>query len=173
MSTNISMELFPFSSFTPQDPMVEALKVAMEKDVIFVMLSPTEKSFIVLKLLSEKIAEIKANKGQAIFLVAKEEQAVLWSEFLNQMLNFPISHIAEDQNHDQIESREVLVATVNAYHHHMKQSSAKKVSLCIIDNGHLLKGNSQFQDILEQLQLACTDFVARTTIDRAITRGPP
>lgn len=73
----------PTATFTPQRSLVESLRVALATDTTLVMLSDSDKAFLIPKILTE-YAPVP---GTSVFLVASEEQRRLWIDFLGRNLN--------------------------------------------------------------------------------------
>ena len=78
---SLSSEAVPTRTLTPQEPLVETLRVALAKDVILVLTNPKDKTFLVTWLIKEWAWNIRNKVGSIIFLVANQKQVHLWTQF--------------------------------------------------------------------------------------------
>ena len=78
---SLSAESVPTRTLTPQEPLVETLRVALSKDVILVLTQPRDKTFIVTWLVKEWAWNVRRNIGSILFLVSSDEQANLWNKY--------------------------------------------------------------------------------------------
>lgn len=80
---SLSSEAVPSRTLTPQEPLVETLRVALSTDVILVLTQPRDKTFIVTWLVKEWAWNVRNQIGSIVFLVADEEQVDLWRNFFH------------------------------------------------------------------------------------------
>ena len=78
---SLSSESVPTRTLTPQEPLVETLRVALSKDVILVLTNPRDKTFLVTWLVKEWAWNVRNNVGSILFLVANQKQVDLWKQF--------------------------------------------------------------------------------------------
>ena len=78
---SLSSEAVPTRTLTPQEPLVETLRVALSKDAILVLTNPKDKTFLVTWLVKEWAWNIRNRVGSIIFLVANPKQVDLWTQF--------------------------------------------------------------------------------------------
>ena len=78
---SLSSDAVPTKTLTPQEPLVETLRVALAKDVILVLTNPKDKTFLVTWLIKEWSWNIREKVGSIVFLVANEKQVELWNDF--------------------------------------------------------------------------------------------
>ena len=78
---SLSSDAVPTKTLTPQEPLVETLRVALAKDVILVLTNPKDKTFLVTWLIKEWAWNIREKVGSIVFLVANEKQVELWKDF--------------------------------------------------------------------------------------------
>ena len=78
---SLSSDAVPTKTLTPQEPLVETLRVALAKDVILVLTNPKDKTFLVTWLIKEWSWNIREKVGSIVFLVANEKQVELWKDF--------------------------------------------------------------------------------------------
>ena len=78
---SLSSESVPTRTLTPQEPLVETLRVALAKDVILVLTNPKDKTFLVTWLIKEWAWSVRNKVGSIVFLVANQNQVELWKQF--------------------------------------------------------------------------------------------
>ena len=78
---SLSSESVPTRTLTPQEPLVETLRVALSKDVILVLTNPKDKTFLVTWLIKEWAWNVRNKVGSILFLVANQKQVDLWKQF--------------------------------------------------------------------------------------------
>ena len=78
---SLSSDAVPTKTLTPQEPLVETLRVALAKDVILVLTNPKDKTFLVTWLIKEWAWNIREKVGSIVFLVANKKQVELWKDF--------------------------------------------------------------------------------------------
>ena len=81
---SLSSESVPTRTLTPQEPLVETLRVALSKDVILVLTNPRDKTFLVTWLVKEWAWNVRNNVGSILFLVANQKQVDLWKQFFSE-----------------------------------------------------------------------------------------
>lgn len=78
---SLSSEAVPTRTLTPQEPLVETLRVALSRDVTLVLTNPRDKTFLVTWLIKEWAWNVRNKVGSIVFLVANEQQVELWQHF--------------------------------------------------------------------------------------------
>ena len=78
---SLSSEAVPTRTLTPQEPLVETLRVALSKNVILVLTNPKDKTFVVTWLIKEWAWNVRNKVGSIVFLVANQKQVELWQQF--------------------------------------------------------------------------------------------
>ena len=86
VSPHFSWDSVPHGTLTPQEPLVEALGVASDQNVILVMNQEWEKSFLIPMMLKE----FDLSEGFGLLLLSNSEQVRLWKQFLGHLLHLPV-----------------------------------------------------------------------------------
>ena len=132
--TSISVDSVPSKAFTPQDHLVELLRICLEKDCSPFLSEDCEKPFLVTWLVKERS---KFSKDANILIIVENElKAKLWSKYLQSLTLFN-PRILENREEIKLDSYEkLLISTPEG----LKSDFIRKKPLCllIIDNGHQL-----------------------------------
>ena len=140
---SINVDSVPAGSFTPQEPLVELLRVCLEKNCSPFLSEAGEKPFLVIWLIKEW-AKKSWEKGCMLFLVPSLEKASLWEGFVSALtcLNVkPIEDIGENDD------KTLIITTPQEL---AKKQHIPKISLSIIDNSHIIAND--VAQILERVR---------------------
>ncbi len=145
---SISVDSVPSRSFTPQESLVELLRVCISKNCLPFLAEPSDKTFLITWLVKEWSWKVRHNRDSRIlFVVPTEEKVSLWDTFLSRLTNLQTlaassSEVAKDVDTQQ---HEVVIATAESA---KSLTNCKKVCLLIVDNGH----SEQQIEALKELQ---------------------
>ena len=86
--TSISVDSVPSKTFTPQDHLVELLRICLEKDCTPFLSEGCEKPFLVTWLIKERSKFCAKDKANILIIVENEIKAKLWSKYLHSLTLF-------------------------------------------------------------------------------------
>ena len=84
---SISIDSVPSASFTPQEPLVELLRVCLSKNSTPFLTDSHDKPFLVTWLVKEWTRNARKNEI-ILLLVSSQEKRDLWEKFLTRLTNF-------------------------------------------------------------------------------------
>lgn len=131
--SSVNVDSVPAGSFTPQEPLVELLRVCLAKNCTPFLSEANEKPFLVTWLVKEWSKKWKENEtGSILLLVPTAEKVTLWQKFLKSLT---CVHIRKLDNIEE-DSKSLVIATPDE----LIELNLKnfKLSLAILDNSHLL-----------------------------------
>ena len=153
---SLSSEAVPSQVFTPQDPLVESLRIALSRNCTFVLSKPLDKTFLFTWIVKEYARHVKNGTGSIVIFVANADQADLWSKFFHRTTNLhPVTDLSGED-----ESKQSVFAVISPTL--MSESLTARIEkinvrLAVIDNSHLLLDADNetyglFKPIFEQLK---------------------
>ena len=72
---SLSLEAVPSSTLTPQEPLVESLRIALQRNTALILNnSPLDKTFLVPLLVKEYVHHLRQNSGSVFVLVGTSTQ---------------------------------------------------------------------------------------------------
>ena len=78
---SLSYDAVPSQTLTPQEPLVESLRIALSSNATFVLTQPQDKTFLVTWVVKEYARHVRNQTGSVLIVVADHAQALLWSQF--------------------------------------------------------------------------------------------
>ena len=134
--TSISVDSVPSKAFTPQDHLVELLRICLEKNTIPFLSEDFEKPFLITWLIKERS---KFTKDSSILILVENEKKVsLWSKYISSLTLFTPKIITENQAVDIAEDKNEKLIVCTAQSLESEAIKFKKLGLLIIDNAHHL-----------------------------------
>ena len=135
--TSISVDSVPSKAFTPQDHLVELLRICLEKNTIPFLSEDFEKPFLITWLIKERSKFAK--DSSILILVENEKKVFLWSKYISSLTLFTPKIITKNEaaavdNEDKNEK--LIVCTPQDLE--SEAIKFKKLGLLIIDNAHHL-----------------------------------
>ena len=131
---SISIDSVPSASFTPQESLVELLRICLSKNVSPFLADPKEKHFLVTWLIKEWTKNL-VNNEVIVLLVASEEKTTLWSKFLGRLTFLDLEN---DKN--------LIITTEKDINETVKSRS---ISLLIVENGHVLMHHENVKEFIK------------------------
>lgn len=116
---SISIDSVPSTSFTPQESLVELLRICLNKNVAPFLAEANDKPFLVTWLIKEWCRNLTSQNEIILFVVDSEEKVSLWNKFLDRMTC----------NHQS-----VIISTIE----NLENDDSKKISLIVVDNAQRL-----------------------------------
>ena len=135
-----TLDAVPWDTFTPQEHLVELLRVLLERDAILALLEPQEKTFITLMLMRE----FSRTNKKILLILPQDKQIPLWKQFLQRMSNAQV-----------LEQVVIQVA--------LPEQQQDSYSLIIVDALQMSLGNEDFATKLSSLRGRNTRFCGITS----------
>ena len=136
---SISIDSVPSASFTPQEPLVELLRICLSKSSTPFLTESNEKHFLVTWLIKEWSKNLSSNKF-ILLIVASQEKVVLWSKFLSRLTFMDLEG-----------NRNLIITTPDDLNEIVSKEKVDLVSLLIVENGHVLKDHENVINFTKQL----------------------
>ena len=127
---SINVDSVPAGSFTPQEPLVELLRVCLEKDCSPFLSEAGEKPFLVIWLIKEW-AKKCWEKGCMLLLVPTLDKTSLWEDFISALTCLSVKPI---QDIGEADDKTLIITTPQEL---AKRQQIPKITLSIIDNSHI------------------------------------
>ena len=138
---SVNVDSVPAGSFTPQEPLVELLRVCLAKNCTPFLSEACEKPFLVTWLVKEWSKKWNEEKGSILLLVPTTEKVTLWQNFIKSLTCVPIKKLnTEEEENNEEESEGGRPSLVIAAPDQLAELNSKnfRLSLAILDNSHLL-----------------------------------
>ena len=136
---SISIDSVPSASFTPQEPLVELLRICLSKNVSPFLAESNEKHFLVTWLIKEWSKNLSGNKF-ILLVVASQEKVTLWSKFLARLTFMDLEG-----------NKNLIITTQDDLNEIVTQERVELVSLMIVENGHILMHHDNVIKLAKQL----------------------
>ena len=136
---SISIDSVPSASFTPQEPLVELLRICLSKNATPFLTECNEKHFLVTWLIKEWSKNLSSNKF-ILLVVASQEKVTLWSKFLSRLTFMDLEG-----------NKNLIVTTQDDLNEIVTQEKVDLVSLLIVENGHILMHHDNVINLTKQL----------------------
>jgi hypothetical protein len=143
--SSISIDSVPSASFTPQESLVELLRICLSKNASPFLTEPNEKHFLVTWLIKEWAKNLTSNEF-ILLIVASEEKAVLWRKFLARLTFLDLEN---DKN--------LVITTPNETDGIITEEKSRSISLMIVENGHVLMHHENVKKIVKGL-VCCISY---------------
>ena len=129
--TSVNVDSVPAGSFTPQEPLVELLRVCLEKNCSPFLSEASEKPFLVTWLIKEWSKKCHSQKkSKVLLLVPTEQKASLWQNFIKSLTCVPVKKINEEFH----ENFALVIATPEELLECSQTLKDGQLKLAILDN---------------------------------------
>jgi endoribonuclease Dicer len=156
---SISVDSVPSKDYTPLEPLVELLRICLEKNCVPFLAEAKDKGFLVTWLIKEWSRQTKSSHLIMLLIVHSEERARLWIKFLSRLTNLGPKLAAEcDKLHGLIIATPQDLDDKNSL-------LLSNLGLVIVDNGHSLMLNKSVVKIVESNPKRVVTFVANLLRD--------
>ena len=136
---SISIDSVPSASFTPQEPLVELLRVCLSKNVSPFLAEPYEKHFLVTWLIKEWAKNLTRAK-LILLVVASDEKVTLWRKFLARLTFMDLE-----------KNKNLIITTQDDLEEVVPQEKVEDISLMIVENGHVLMHHVNVTNLTKRL----------------------
>lgn len=138
--TSISIDSVPSASFTPQEPLVELLRICLSKSTLPFLAEANDKPFLITWLIKEWVRNAKENQI-ILLVVGSHEKEDLWQNFLFRLTSF-------DDEKSENNLKLVVSTSENLVE---KVGSKSEISLLIIENAHILMKDENVKGLSKDL----------------------
>ena len=136
---SISIDSVPSASFTPQEPLVELLRVCLSKNVSPFLAEPCEKHFLVTWLIKEWAKNLTRAK-LILLVVASGEKVTLWRKFLSRLTFMDLE-----------KNKNLIITTQDDLEEVVPQEKVEDISLMIVETGHVLMHHVNVTNLTKRL----------------------
>ena len=155
----ISVDSVPPGTFTPQENLVENLRICLERNCSPFLSDDADKPFLITWLIKERTK--LAKDSFVVIIVENDAKAKLFSSYLQKLTLYDpviISKSVEEDHENKSYNRKLIVATPDGLN--SDGFKEKKLCLLIIDNGHHLMLN----EVVRKFVLSHQDSECRIVI---------
>lgn len=142
---SISVDSVPTRTFTPQEPLVELLRICLEKNTVPFLAESHDKPFLVTWLVKEWARKLEHSR--ILIIVPSDEKAKLWSKFLSRLTLFdPVAKT--DREASSASAEKLVIATPEGL-----LAIGLDFSLVVVDNGQVLMLEESVKSFMNGLNI--------------------
>ncbi len=139
---SISIDSVPLNSFTPQEPLVELLRICLGSNVTPFLSEAAEKPFLVTWLMKEWCKVLQSDNESIVLVVDSAVKVELWRKYLGRLTSLRLDS----------ESKLIISCAEDV------EKIERDVSLLVVDNGHILMQNESVKKLADKF--ACNRIIS-------------